>query len=161
MQYFLSIGSNLEDRKDNLARALSLLNKEGVELIKISSLYESQPVDFSHQPWFLNQVIEVQAHHNPEALLGLIKSIEQKMGRWPSFSKGPRLIDIDILLAEDVVMKTERLEIPHPRLDRRNFILIPFKEISSHTIHPVLNKTIEELWKLSKDSSAVNRINSS
>ena len=158
MRYFLSLGSNQGDRKKNIARALSLLQEEGVEIRKVSSLYETEPVDFASQPWFYNRIAEVQASVEPDSLLTLIKSIEQKMGRDAQAEKKPRIIDIDIIMAEDEVIHTEDLEIPHPRMHKRNFVLAPFAEISPDTVHPVLKRPIKEMLKESKDISAVRQI---
>jgi len=158
MQYFLSLGSNLGDRRKNLDRALSLLKKEGVEILKISSLYETQPVDFPSQPWFYNQLIEVEANVDPEAFLDLLKKIEQKLGRKRGIQKGPRIIDMDIILAEGNVIREKELKIPHPRMEKRNFVLLPFVEISPDTVHPVLNENMKDLWKKSNDRSIVKQI---
>jgi len=158
MKYFLSLGSNLGDRGKNLTLALSLLEKEGVEILKISSLYETQPVDFPSQPWFYNKLVEVRAKTNPEVFLDLIKKIEQKMGRKRRLKKGPRIIDIDILLAEDNVIHKKELKIPHPRMEKRNFVLLPFVEISPETVHPVLNEDMKTLWGKSDDRSIVKQI---
>lgn len=159
MKYFLSLGSNLGDRGKNLSRALYLLKRGAVKIHKTSSLYETEPVDYRSQPWFLNQVAQVSADLNPIAFLSFIKEIEQKMGRKSAAQKEPRIIDIDILLAERTVIQTKELEIPHPRMEKRNFVLIPLKEISPHTVHPVLNLRIEDLWKNSKNHSVVRQIN--
>jgi len=158
MRYFLSLGSNLGDREINLTLALSLLEKEGVEILKISSLYETQPVDFPAQPWFYNQLVEVRTKDNPEAFLDLIKKIEQKMGRKRQQKKGPRIIDIDIILAEGSIIHKKELKIPHPRMQKRNFVLLPFVEISPETVHPVLNEDMKTLWEKSNDLSIVKQI---
>ncbi len=158
MKYFLSLGSNLGDKEKNLIFALFLLEKEGVEILKMSSLYETQPVDFSTQLWFYNQLVEVRTKANPEALLGLVKKIEQKMGRKHGQKKGPRIIDIDIILAEDFVIRKKDLKIPHPKMEKRNFVLLPFMEISPDTVHPVFNEDMKTLWKKSDDRSIVKQI---
>ncbi len=158
MKYFLSIGSNLEDREKNLSQTQLLLEKEGIEILKESSLYKTQPVGFPSKSWFYNQVLEVKANVKPEALLTLVKKIEQKMGRDLPAKKGPRIIDIDILLAEKTVIRTKNLEIPHPRMEKRNFVLVPFSEISPDTVHPLLNISVKDILKKSKDSSIVNQI---
>jgi 2-amino-4-hydroxy-6-hydroxymethyldihydropteridine diphosphokinase len=158
MKYFISLGSNLGDRGKNLTLALSLLEKEGVEILKMSSLYETQPVEFPAQPWFYNQLVEVRTKANPEAFLGLIKEIEQKMGRKHGQKKRPRIIDIDIILAESSVIHKKELNIPHPRMEKRNFVLLPFVEISPETVHPVLNENMKTLWKKSDDRSIVKQI---
>jgi len=158
MRYFLSLGSNLGNRRKNLARALFLLEKEGVEILKISSIYETQPVDFPSQPWFYNQLVEVKANANPRAFLDLVKKIEQEMGREAGTPKSPRIIDIDIILAEGTVLRTKELEIPHPRMEKRNFVLLPFLEISPDTVHPILKENMKDLWKKSNDPSIVKQI---
>jgi len=158
MRYFLSLGSNLGDKEKNLTLALFSLKKEGVEILKMSSLYETQPVDFPSQPWFYNQLVEVRTKANPEALLDLVKKIEQKMGRKRGQKKGARIIDIDIILAEDFVIRKKELEIPHPSMEKRNFVLLPFVEISSDTIHTVFNEDMKTLWKKSDDRSIVKQI---
>ncbi|MDH4258303.1 MAG: 2-amino-4-hydroxy-6-hydroxymethyldihydropteridine diphosphokinase [Candidatus Aminicenantes bacterium] len=158
MRYFLSLGSNQGDRKENIVRALSLLQEEGMEIRRVSSLYETEPVDFASQLWFYNRIAEVQASVKPDSLLALIKSIEQEMGRDAHARKEPRIIDIDIIIAEDQVIHTEDLEIPHPRMQKRNFVLVPFAEISPDTVHPVLKRHIKELLEESRDLSAVHKI---
>lgn len=158
MRYFLSLGSNLGDKEKNLTLALFLLEKEGVEILKMSSLYEAQPVDFPSQPWFYNELAEVRTKANPEALLDLVKKIEQKMGRKREQEKGPRIIDIDIILAEDSVIRKKDLKIPHPRMEKRNFVLLPFVEISPDTVHPVFNEDMKTLWEKSNDRSIVKQI---
>jgi len=160
MRYLLSLGSNLGDREKNLACALSFLEEEGVKVYKTSSIYETQPVDIPSEYWFYNQVIEVQASAGPKDFLALIKRIEKKMGRKDKARKANRIIDIDILLAEGKVIRTEELEIPHPRMEKRNFVLIPLMEISPEAVHPILGVSIRDLSKKSKDDSAVKRLRS-
>ncbi len=158
MKYFLCLGSNLGDRAKNLERALVLLEEAGVKIVQRSSLYETQPVDLTSQPWFFNRVVEADSNLNAHDLLGMIKYIEKRIGRKAPFPRGPRLIDIDILLAEENVVQTEELVIPHPRLDKRNFVLIPLSEISPQSIHPLFGEKIEDLCRKSKDTSLVKKI---
>ncbi len=158
MRYFLGLGSNIGEKQKNLARAVRFLKKEGVRILKASSVYEAEPVDFSCESWFCNQVIEVEAQMSPKTFLDLIQRIERKMGRIHQEKKSPRVIDIDILLAESMVIKTKELEIPHPRMEKRNFVLIPFMEISPDTIHPLFGESISVLYRKSKDRSIVKRI---
>ncbi len=155
MKYHIGLGSNIGERKTNLAQAVVLLEENGIRVIKKSSVYETSPVGILEQPWFLNQVIEVQTEADPQALLRVAKGIEKRMGRVPAGAKGPRCIDIDILLAENKVVRTGRLSIPHPELANRNFVLIPLKEIACDTVHPVFKIKIGDLWRKSKDSSIV------
>jgi 2-amino-4-hydroxy-6-hydroxymethyldihydropteridine diphosphokinase len=158
MKYFLSLGSNLGNRGKNLKQALSFLENECVEIIQSSSVYETQPVDLPSQPWFYNQVVEIEIGIDPQDLLSLVKRIEQKMGRIPHVQKGPRIIDMDILLAEKMVIQTKELKIPHPSLDRRNFVLIPFSEMAPETVHPILNQTIQSILENSSDHSVVKKV---
>lgn len=158
MKYFLSLGSNLGEKAENLERALLLLEEAGVKIVRHSSLYETQPVDLASQPWFYNQVVEAKSELSPHDLLGVIKDIEKRMGREMLRPKGPRLIDIDILLAEENVLQTEDLVIPHPRLDKRNFVLVPLREISPQSVHPLLKEKIEDLCQRSQDISVVRKI---
>lgn len=158
MKYFLSLGSNLGHRAKNLAKATYFLEEEGLKVNKTSSVYETQPVDFPDQPWFFNQVIRVETSLDPFELLRLLKKIEKRMGRKILEKKGPRIIDIDILLAEQTVVQTDELAIPHPRMESRNFVLVPLKEISPDFIHPIMKVTIENLWKTSKDKATVRKI---
>jgi len=153
--YFLSLGSNLGDRTRNLARARKLLRESGAEVLRASSVYETEPVDHLDQGWFLNQVLEVRSFLDPRALLKLAKSIEARQERVPTVDKGPRTIDIDILLAGDTVLESPDLVVPHPRLAQRNFVLVPLCEIAPKTRHPVLGKTIRELALSSSDPARV------
>lgn len=155
MIYFLSLGSNLGNRSANLARARKLLRGKGVEVLKASSVYETEPVGHLDQPWFLNQALQVRSSLEPHALLGLAKSIEARMKRVPAVPQGPRTIDIDILFAGDLVVDRPDLVIPHPRLAQRNFVLVPLCEIAPEIRHPVLGKTIKELGLSCPDPARV------
>jgi 2-amino-4-hydroxy-6-hydroxymethyldihydropteridine diphosphokinase len=155
MRYHISLGSNIGDREQNLAKAIRLLKKKGVKVLKKSSIYETSPVGEIKQPWFLNQVLEVQVDSEPSAFLRLLLGIETKMGRRRTVAKGPRSIDIDILLAENNIIHNEDLRIPHPELNFRNFVLVPLKEIAFDVIHPELRKKIGDLCLLPNDSSTV------
>lgn len=157
MDYFLGLGSNLGARARHLARARRLLGERGAAIVAASSIYETEPVDRVDQPWFLNQVVEVRSALGPAALLRAARSIERELERVPAGDKGPRTIDIDILLAEDRVIDTPALTIPHPRLHRRNFVLVPLAEIAPDLIHPVLRLTVRELAESSVDPARVAR----
>ncbi|MGB8951072.1 MAG: 2-amino-4-hydroxy-6-hydroxymethyldihydropteridine diphosphokinase [Candidatus Aminicenantales bacterium] len=158
MKYFLSLGSNLGAKRRNLMHAVSLLKKRGLTVLRSSSLYRTQPVGYSAQSWFYNQVIKVETGLKPLTLLKLVNNIEKEMKRKPAVRNGPRRIDIDILLAEDKIVRTKRLIIPHPRMTERNFVLRPLREIAPHVVHPGLKKKIEALWNESKDPSIVIKV---
>ncbi len=158
MKYFVSLGSNLGDRARHLKQARLLLEKSGARILRQSSVYETEPVDYQNQPWFYNQVLEVEIACNPISFLDMFKDIEQKMRRRPSFDKGPRVIDIDILLAEKTVVQTQRLMIPHPRMSFRNFVMIPLSEIAPDLIHPLLHQPLVEIARNTGDTSLVRKV---
>ncbi len=155
MIYFISLGSNLGNKRENLEKAIAFLEEKGVKILKKSSFYKTAPVGFVEQPWFLNQVLKVETEFLPEFFLGVAKRIEKMMGRYPTEAKGPRIIDIDILMAENMIIKTKRLQIPHSEMEKRNFVLLPLMEIAPETVHPVLNKKIKDLQKECQDGSTV------
>ncbi|NIM89607.1 MAG: 2-amino-4-hydroxy-6-hydroxymethyldihydropteridine diphosphokinase [Candidatus Aminicenantes bacterium] len=158
MKYYLGLGSNLGQKKDNLRQALAQLRNEGIRILRSSSLYETEPKDVPEQPWFYNQVVQVEARFSPQELLKLLKKIEKRMGRKASAKKAPRKIDLDILLAENTVIRTRELVIPHPRLEKRNFVLIPLSEIAPGVVHPVLKIRIEDLAAIAEDQSVVKKL---
>jgi len=155
MIYHLGLGSNLGDRAGRLSKARAALAEHGVKIRAASSLYETEPLGFREQPWFVNQAVEVESALSPHKLLRLVKRVEKAMGRTAARRDGPRVIDLDILLAEDTVVRTEELTIPHPRLTERNFVLVPLAEIAPQAVHPVLNKKIREVLRCSKDKSKI------
>jgi 2-amino-4-hydroxy-6-hydroxymethyldihydropteridine diphosphokinase len=157
MRYFLGLGSNLGDPRKNLVRARRHLAGNGLKIRKASSLYLTEPVGFPGQPWFLNQVVQVETGLSPWELLGLVKLVETKMGRTPGPRNGPRVIDIDILLADGTVVDTSALSVPHPRLAERNFALVPLAEIAPRAVHPGLKKTVRALLRESPDRSRVEK----
>ncbi|HAV41224.1 MAG TPA: 2-amino-4-hydroxy-6-hydroxymethyldihydropteridine diphosphokinase [Acidobacteria bacterium] len=158
MKYYMSLGSNLGDRGRHLKQARLLLEKAGARILRQSSVYETEPVDYRQQPWFYKQVLEIEIACNPISLLDLVKDIEQRMKRRPAFDKGPRVIDIDILLAGKTVVQTQKLMIPHPRMSFRNFVMIPLLEIAPDLVHPLLHETVAELVRTTGDNSAVRKI---
>lgn len=150
---YLSLGSNLGDRLANLRSAISHLPPKVNHIIQ-SPVYETQPWGYSDQPDFLNQCIKANTSLEPFDLLAYLKGIEVALGRKETFRFGPRLIDLDILIYDDLVMDTPTLTIPHPRIAERAFILIPLADIAPELYHPVLRKTIQQL-KTGMDSSSI------
>ena len=152
---YLSLGSNIGARAGNIARALAELPEHGVRVVGRSSLYETEPVEFLAQGWFLNCVVEVQTDLAPVELMRALLDIERAMGRERVAPKGPRIIDVDILLYGSRVVREADLEIPHPRMAERRFVLVPFAEIAPGGVHPVLKKTVAELLAETADRSEV------
>lgn len=148
---FICLGTNLGDRCHNLAKALQHL-KVYITIETASSVYETQPVDFEDQPWFLNLVVKGATTLSPRALLAGLWSIEQSMGRQRTIKQGPRIIDLDILFYSDKIINEEGLIIPHPEIQSRGFVLVPLNEIAPEFIHPGLAKNIRTLFAdLSQD----------
>jgi 2-amino-4-hydroxy-6-hydroxymethyldihydropteridine diphosphokinase len=141
---YLSLGSNLGDRLANLRNAISSLSPKA-QLVVQSSVYETEPWGYTDQPAFLNQVINANTTLEPVDLLIMIKDVEVLLGRQVTFRFGPRLIDVDILFYDDLVLDTPKLTIPHPRITERAFVLFPLGEIAPDLIHPVLHKSIQQL----------------
>jgi 2-amino-4-hydroxy-6-hydroxymethyldihydropteridine diphosphokinase len=136
---YLSLGSNLGDRERNLRRACEALETEQVHILKRSSMYETEPQDVTAQAWFLNMVVECETRCFPIQLLTLLQRIEHELGRMRSagvMRRGPRTIDIDILLFGNVIMDTAQLSVPHPRMLERRFVLEPLLEIAPELRHP-------------------------
>jgi 2-amino-4-hydroxy-6-hydroxymethyldihydropteridine diphosphokinase len=144
-QVFLSLGSNLGDRLAALQSAVDKLHSPDLLIRKVSGVYETAPVDFKEQPDFLNIVVQAQTSLFPMRLLHRSQRIELEMGRRRTVPKGPRPIDIDILLHGSAVVKTGKLKIPHPRMEERRFVLEPMAELAPELRHPVTRQTMLEL----------------
>jgi 2-amino-4-hydroxy-6-hydroxymethyldihydropteridine diphosphokinase len=154
---YLALGSNIGDREKNLREALRLLGESGIRIEKLSSIYETEPVDYLHQAWFLNTVLYAQTDLPAAQLLGTLRNIESQMGSKKPFAKGPRLIDLDILLYDDETIATTDLQIPHPRMLQRNFVLVPLAEIAPALRHPSWPASAAELLSRSPDTSIVRK----
>ncbi len=143
-QIFLALGSNIENRKQHIETSIALL-REKVRRMTVAPLYETKPRYFEDQQNFLNTVLRGSTGLKPRELLQFTQAVQKEVGRVERFRNGPREIDIDILFYDDVVYKDEELEIPHPRLQERDFVLQPFADLNPDLPHPVLKKTIREL----------------
>jgi 2-amino-4-hydroxy-6-hydroxymethyldihydropteridine diphosphokinase len=151
---YLGLGSNMGDKEGSIKKAISLLSDLGV-VVKASKLYLTEPVGFKDQEWFLNIIVLLETDLDPYRLLDAVQSIEKSMGRVRVRRYEPRVIDIDILFYDDLVIDDESLTIPHPRLHERRFILEAMLDLNPCLKHPVNGKTIEELYHECRDHSMV------
>ena len=142
---YLSLGSNIGDRDANLRTAIERLAAPGLRLLRVSPVYETEPVDYTDQRWFLNLVLEAETSLFPLQLLVRVQKVERVLGRVRTVPKGPRIIDVDILLYGTAVMHGGKLEIPHPRMAERRFVLVPLNDLAPALRHPVNRKTVAEL----------------
>lgn len=142
---YLSLGSNLGDRYLNLKRALAALESPGMKLQRVSPVYDTEPVENTNQGWFLNLVVEVECHLFPAQLLARIMRVERELHRKRTEPKGPRTIDVDILLFGNSVIRSPQLEVPHPRMAARRFVLQPLADLAPELRHPVTAKTVAEM----------------
>ena len=153
---YLSLGSNLGDREGHLRDAISRLGSEG-RVAAVSSFYETEPVEVTTQPWFLNCAIALETPKTPEVLMATILRIDNGMGRKSGQKKGPRTIDIDILLFGNAVIATPQLTVPHPAMQQRRFVLEPLAAVRPEAVHPQFNKTVLELLEALPAGQEVRR----
>jgi 2-amino-4-hydroxy-6-hydroxymethyldihydropteridine diphosphokinase len=156
---YIGIGSNAGDKILNCETAISeILNIDRHRLIARSFFYHTRPIGYTAQDWFVNSAIKIETDLEPIDLYRMLKAIETRLGRKETFRGGPRVIDLDLLLFDDRRIETEELQVPHPRLHERQFVLIPLSEIDPNLIHPVLKKTVGELLKEIKEDQGVKKI---
>ena len=155
-EVYIGLGSNIGDRKKNIAEALHLLDSPPeIKVDKSSSLYITEPIGYVGQDWFLNSVVEVATQLSPKDLLHRCQVIEEQMGRVRTMLWGPRIIDLDILLYGEEIIEDDELIIPHPSMHKRRFVLVPLVEVAPDVLHPKLNKTASELLQQLKDAHKV------
>ena len=142
---YLSLGSNIGDREGHLRRAIEPLHAGGVRVLRVSPIYETEPMGVTGQRWFLNLVVEVETELLPRQLLARTARIERALGRVRTVPQGPRTLDIDILLYGAVRVHTAGLEIPHPRMVERRFVLAPLADLAPELRHPVTGKSVREM----------------
>lgn len=155
-QVYLSLGSNLGNRVGFLERAQAAFQK-AFHQVRFSEIYETEPVDYLDQPWFLNQVVELGTELSPLELLNWSKTLENQMGRVYTFPKGPRTLDVDILTYDDIILNTPTLCVPHPRLAARKHVLVPLSELNPNLKIQTVGQTVSEVLETVKDSSRVYR----
>lgn len=154
---YLALGTNIGDREANLREALRRMRASGILIAKLSHLYETEPVDYLDQPWFLNAVVEAHTDLLAAQLLATLRQIESEMKSKKPFPKGPRIIDLDILLYAGDTIDTPDLQVPHPRMLERNFVLVPLAEIAPALRHPSWPASAAEFLAHSPDKSIVRR----
>lgn len=144
---YVALGSNIGDRKIHLLNAITKMKEIGqaISIKKVSSFHNTAPVGYINQPDFLNAVIEIETYLNPEDLLNCLQEIEDSEGRERTEHWGPRTLDLDILLFDDMIINTTRLKVPHPEMTKRDFVLTPLCEIAPYALHPITNKYIKDL----------------
>jgi 2-amino-4-hydroxy-6-hydroxymethyldihydropteridine diphosphokinase len=154
---YISLGSNLGDRVLHLREAIRRLGAVG-EVTRVSSFYETEPVEVAEQPWFVNAVVELRTEIAPAALLRALLELERAMGRERKIPKGPRTIDLDLLLYDNDSVNTPELTLPHPALHERRFVLEPLVEIAPGALHPTLQKTAWQLLETLPSGAEVRRM---
>ena len=156
---YVSLGSNLGNRAGYLLLAVRGMLDAGLDVIRLSNIYETQPVDYENQPSFLNMVAELRGSTlpSPEHVMARLLRIEYSLGRTRDIRRGPRTIDLDLLICKGAQVETEFLTLPHPRMHNRRFVLAPLNELVPNLVHPVLGKSIGELLANTNDKSSVAR----
>ena len=156
---YIGFGSNLGDKISQCEKAISeILITDCHKLLAKSSLYKTQPIGYTSQDWFINGVIKIETNLEAPDLLRTLKTIEFQLGRTETFRWGPRTIDLDILFFDDIEIHTKELQIPHPLIQNRQFVLIPLAEIDPALVHPVLEKTVQELLNNLKEDQGVEKL---
>src|SRR6266513_1938366 len=155
---YLSLGSNVGDREENLRAAIAALGDAGVGVTRVSSFFETEPVDFLEQAWFLNCAVEGETDVPAMELMRALRGIELRMGSKKLVAKGPRLIDMDILLYGSETIDTPELQVPHPRMHMRRFVLVPLAEIAPEAMHASLKRTVQQLLEETSDRSMARRM---
>ena len=159
---YIGIGSNLGDKIGQCKKAISEIARvDHNKLLAKSSLFKTKPIGYTSQDDFINGVIKIETDLDPDNLLRTLKAIESRLGRTETFRWGPRSIDLDILLFDEEVIRTEEFQVPHPSMHQRQFVLIPLAEIDRNLIHPVLKKTIRELLEDLKEDQGVEKVEAS
>jgi 2-amino-4-hydroxy-6-hydroxymethyldihydropteridine diphosphokinase len=156
---YVGLGSNLGDRAGYLLLAVRGMLDAGLDVIRLSSIYETEPVEYENQPPFLNMVAELRGSTlpSPDQMLARLLRIEYALGRTRDVHMGPRTVDLDLLIFKDQRVDTEFLTLPHPRISARRFVLVPLNELVPNLVHPAMGKTVGELLAQTKDRSNVTR----